>query len=218
FINNPYEKLSKPFYKTQKKEKPLIGFVGNANGSLKKYVTELYFYILYTFKKLLNSIQTDSQKFYPSSIKRYYYLKKLSKSNKIETNFIFRKKYRAGIKSEAEKIKTTQEFFENLYNCPYTFCLRGAGNFSVRFYETIAMGRIPVIVKTDFRLPLNSLINWEKHCVLIEENNFIADFLQFHSNITPYDFEQMQINNLTLWKDILKRESYFITIASIFNK
>ena len=177
---------------------------------------EFILYSIYCYKRVFKIIKTDKQFFYPSSYKRFNFLKQFSENKKVKTDFIFREKYRAGIKSEAEKIKTSKEFSENMLQNPYTFCLRGAGNFSVRLYETLAMGRIPVVIKTDFRLPLQSFIYWEKHCVLLNQDNFVTDFIDFHNQITSSDFELMQINNLKLWNEFLNRESYFKQISAIF--
>lgn len=216
FVNSPYNTPGISFFPIPKKEKPSIGFVGNANGSMKKYISEFILHGMYYFRRVVKKVPTDLQPFYPSSIKRYRFLKMLSDSNAIETDFIFRHKYRAGIKPDEDKAKTSKEFSENMIRNPYTFCLRGAGNFSVRFYETLAMGRIPVVVKTDFRLPLQDLIKWKNHCVLLEADNFVADFVRFHSGISPEDFEKMQISNYKLWREVLNREAYFSVVATIF--
>jgi hypothetical protein len=82
----------------------------------------------------------------------------LRKNKLIDTNFILRNKYRAGVTSESQRECATRAFFDNIFNNPYTFCLRGAGNFSVRFYETIVMGRIPLLIDIDIRLPIEGVI------------------------------------------------------------
>jgi hypothetical protein len=51
----------------------------------------------------------------------------------------------------------------------YTLCLRGGGNFSKRFYETLAMSRIPVLVDTDCLLPFESVFSWESHIVRVPD-------------------------------------------------
>ena len=217
FINNPYDgNLGISFQTISKTTKPSIGFVGNANGSLKKYISEYLLYQRYCFKRFFKIIHTDKQFFYPSSCKRYTFLQKLQNNDAITTDFIFRDKYRAGVKTEFDKTKTTQEFYQNILLNPYVFCLRGAGNFSVRFYETLAMGRIPVVIKSDFQLPLHNQINWNKHCLLLDENDFESQFILFHNQISEDNFIKMQMDNLILWNQFLSRELYFKNIHSIF--
>ena len=218
FISDPFSVLKKEFEPIPKKKLPSIGFVGHADGTMRKWGNEFSIYLYHNLKRISKQVFDDYQSFYPSSIKRYQFLMALQRNNQIKTNFIFRKKYRAGVKTEVEKMKTTIEFFENIYNNPYTFCLRGAGNFSVRLYETLAMGRIPVIIDTDIRLPLDDIINWKKHCIIATENDFVNELIHFHSTINEKDFEQIQINNRNLWLDYLNRDTYFSHIYSIFKE
>lgn len=217
-IMDPYHDLKKEFYPIAKPLLPLVGFVGYANGSLFKWFKEFSFYLFHNSKRITSQFFGDYQSFYPSGKKRYKLLLALQKNSQIQTNFIFRKKYRAGVSTEVEKILTTLEFFENILSNPYIFCLRGVGNFSVRLYETLAMGRIPFIIDTDIRLPLDSIINWENHCVIATESNFMEKLIDFHQKISEEDFQNMQVNNRNLWLQFLNREAYFTTLSTLFKE
>lgn len=217
-ITDPYLVINTVFKPIPKNKLPAIGFVGNANGSFFKCFKEFIIYILYNLKRIKSKVPEDYQTFYPSSIKRYQSLLAFQKNNKITSDFIFRKKYRAGAKTEADRKKSNLEFLNNIYQNPYVFCLRGAGNFSVRLYETLAMGRIPVVVDTDIRFPLKNIVSWHKHCVITNENDFVEKLIDFHNCITDKEFEQMQINNRNLWLNYLKRESYFNAIYTVFKE
>ena len=215
FINDPYETLKKEFLTLNKEKQPSIGFVGHAKSGLAKYGKELFSHFKREYRKDL----ADKQSFYPSSVNRINYLNILSKADGLNTNFIFRDNYRAGITTEKAKAETTLEFYNNMYANAYTFCSRGVGNFSVRFYETLAMGRIPVLLNTDCRLPLSDTIDWAKHCVIIEENeiNKMAEtILEFHNSKDEGQFFKLQKNNRLLWESTLKRHQYFIAIHDAF--
>jgi hypothetical protein len=216
FIEDPYLKIKKNFSPITKSQLPQIGFVGHASNTWSKKIKEILVYLIYNIKRWIKKIGTDYQDFYPSSSKRYQLLTLLQKRKDIKTDFVFRNKYRAGVKTVEEKTKTKMEFYENMAQNPYTFCLRGVGNFSVRFYETLAMGRIPFVIDTDFRLPLNEYINWQKHCIIAKEDQLIETLLNFHQKISSEDFELMQRNNRKLWENYLEREAYFLNIYSIF--
>ncbi len=218
FINDPYSSLSKEFKTITKLPEPQIGFVGHASGSVGKWIKEFLLFARYNCKRFVGKVRTDYQPFYPSASKRYHFLKILSKNEQLKTNFVYRNQYRAGVKTEPEKTATTLEFFKNMESNPYTFCLRGTGNFSVRFYETLAMGRIPLIVDTDFRLPLNCLINWEKHCVVVKADQVVETLVDFHQKISAEDFELMQQNNRKLWLTYLQREAYFLNMYWLFKE
>ncbi|MCL6294680.1 exostosin domain-containing protein [Jejuia spongiicola] len=222
FINDPYQSnLKESFSTLKKKNKPNIGFVGHAQGGLLKYIKEYLSYMKTNFNRKLKQNKIDFQPFYPSSIKRKEYLDLLLISNKIEAQFVLRKKYRAGVKTIEDKQKTTQEFYQNIYNNAYTFCIRGAGNFSVRFYETLAVGRIPVLLNTDCRLPLSDIIDWKKHCVILDvtkKESLEEQILKFHNSKGEDEFETIQKNNRNLWETHLKRESFFIKFYKVFKK
>lgn len=215
-IMDPYLQLQREFQPIPKTALPRIGFVGHADGSKSKWGKEYLIFLYHNFKRISKQAITDYQPFYPSSTKRYHFLSGLKENKQIETNFIYRKHYRAGAKTEEEKKMSTLEFFENMAGNPYVFCLRGVGNFSIRFYEALAMGRIPFVIDTDFRLPLDTIINWEKHCIIVSENNYMDVLIHFHKKISEKDFERMQINNRNLWLNDLSREAYFRHIHSIF--
>ena len=222
FINDPYpQRLPQGFSVLKKEELPSIGFVGHANSGVLKYVKELLSHVRYTYKRKLGFMLADAQSFYPSSIKRARYLQKLRLLKALKTNFILRDNYKAGVKTEADKQRSIQEFYNNIYNNAYTFCSRGVGNFSVRFYETLAVGRIPILLNTDCRLPLEHNIDWNKHVVILNPSNGIAidqQILQFHNSLSLEAFEELQNNNRILWETHLNRPEYFLHIHNTFIK
>jgi hypothetical protein len=48
-------------------------------------------------------------------------------------------------------------FHINMKGNVYNLCVRGAGNYSQRLYETLASGRIPVYVESGGRLPFDHM-------------------------------------------------------------
>jgi hypothetical protein len=141
----------------------------------------------------------------------------LETSAQIETNFIYRNNYRAGFKTREELEASTLEYYENVRNSDYVLCVRGGGNFSIRLYETLMMGRIPVFVNTDCILPLEDKIEWKKHVVWLEwdDRKGIAEMVSnFHTNLHPDAFKSMQLANRELWKNGLSVTGY-LKILSI---
>lgn len=220
FINDPYASvLTQGFTVFKKTSKPNIGFVGHAQSSVLKYLKDYTNHLKYQFKRKSNKILADKQRFYPSSVKRANYLQTLATNEGLETNFIFRTKYRAGSHTPETQQKTTRQFYDNLFNNAYTFCIRGVGNFSVRFYETLAVGRIPILLNTDCRLPLSNQIDWTKHCLIINASSHvtIADqILEFHNSLSASEFENIQHSNRNLWLNTLQRDAYFLEIYKQF--
>ena len=220
FFEDPIEKFKLKFYTIDKNEEPSIGFVGHSATGLKKLAKEFLVFIKANFRRIIGKDATDFQSFYPSSVKRFYFLKKIKSLTTIQANFIHRAKYRAGSVSEIDRLKTTIEFFNNIQENPFTFCMRGAGNFSVRFYETLTLGRIPVIVDTNFELPFSKTINWDKHCIVVKED--FSDFEQkvktFYNSISSEDFVQLQLDNRKIWENYFTKEGYFVSLHTRLQK
>ena len=134
--------------------------------------------------------------------------------------FILRNKYRAGVTNNKDFHPTTLEFYDNLKNSPYIVCVRGAGNFSIRFYEALAMGRIPVFINTDCSLPLDNTISWKKHVVWVEykDRHKVAQKVkQFHEALTEDDFIALQNSNRKLWAEQFRLQGFFKSFISLIN-
>ncbi len=220
FINDPYlENIKEDFVALKKQELPKIGFVGHATTGLMKYFKEFKKYLEINLQRIFGNKFADYQPFYPSSIKRLKCLNQFKLDKNVDSNFILRGKYRAGVKTSEDRERTTKEFYQNIFESPYTFSMRGNGNFSVRLYETLAVGRIPVLLDTDCLLPLNNKIDWKKHCVIIkkkDEELIPQKLIEFHNKISEKDFETLQIINRDLWVNYLTRHTFFKHIHDAF--
>lgn len=197
--------------------KPVIGFCGQANPSVFNAAKEIFKTSLRNLKNRIGRSKDEAQQLLSTSFLRASVLRKLQESAEVETNFILRKKYRAGITSNKDSHKTTTEFYNNLKDSDYVVCVRGAGNFSVRFYETMAMGRIPVFINTNCALPFDKEINWKKHVVWVEykERKQVAQKVkEFHEALSKEDFIDLQFSNRKLWEEGMTLSGFFINLIS----
>ena len=78
------------------------------------------------------------------------------------------KKHRPDLKSEDRELlvnnvrcKLRVNFRQIMNRNIFSFCPRGRGNYSIRFYETLRAGRIPVMVDSDQVFPCEDLIDWD---------------------------------------------------------
>lgn len=210
FMNDPLERNDLTLNIHDYKDQPQISFTGFANSSILESLRVSLSTIKGNFKRLLNKDKSDAQSIYNAAGKRYSYLKQLELDSVIQTDFIYRDKYRAGAVNELQREQTTTEFFQNLNNSPYTFCLRGAGNFSVRFYEALALGKIPVLVDTDVQLPLEKVIDWDLHICRVQVDQDISKaLLEFHQAHHSDSFIDLQKSNRLLYENYLVRHAYF---------
>jgi Exostosin family len=214
FIADPIQK----YYHTNDittvpyQEEPLIGFCGMANTSLAYALEELMRIARRNIKFYMGISASLPQEILPTTFRRAQLLEKLRKSKKINTQFIYRKSYQGGALTEADKMKITQEFYDNIKESQYILCFRGAGNFSIRFYETLAMGRIPIFVNTDCILPLADVIDWKQHVVWIEyheRHRIVEKVLEFHHRYNASTFEALQLRNRKLWEEKLTLTGFF---------
>ncbi len=216
FIQDPLKTFysSRKIYMRPYMDKPQVGFCGFAKTSRVDAAKELMKIKLQNILSLLGLRNKEPQQFLSSSYFRGRVLGILEDSPKIKTNFIVRKNYRAGIMHDITH-NTVIEFYNNIKDSDYVLCARGSGNFSVRFYETLAMGRIPVYVNTNGGLPLDNQIEWKDHVVWVEKSeiNCIGEKINdFHKKMDSGEFQKLLLNNRKLWEDRLTLGAYFKTI------
>ena len=91
----------------------------------------------------------------------------------IKTNFILRKFFFGGAEKEKSisKINLIKDFYDNMEQSHFIICNRGSGNFTMRFYQCLSAGRIPVLVDTDMLLPFTDRIPWKEFIIMEEDEN-----------------------------------------------
>jgi hypothetical protein len=190
----------------KKNTKPTVGFCGQARTDFPKEFAKTGRIALKNLLSYCKLRYEDPQSLSSSTLLRSKVLGYLQNSNDIIANFIIRDKYRAGAQSEKDRRKTSLEFYQNILESDYTVCVRGGGNFSKRFYETLAMGRIPLFINTDCNLPFDDEINWRQYCLLVEysEISSIEDRVINHfENLDGDGFVNLQERYRALWDNVL---------------
>lgn len=194
----------------EKPSKPVVGFCGQASSG--------------RFSEIARSARlalqraawkVGARKWEPATVEhtalRSRVLERLVRSPLVQTNFVLRKKYRGG-DATGDNNDLKAEFVRNIVESDYTVCVRGTGNFSTRFYETLCLGRIPVFVDTDCRLPLDETIDWKRYCIWVTESEIcsIAEKVaDFHNSLTDSEFKHVQAACRKLWFGHLQRDAYY---------
>lgn len=203
------------------RKQPIVGFCGQANLSKWNALTEMFKQQTRNFKSYLGFSYLEPQKTVSTTYLRASLLKTLETSPDIDSRFIKRKQYRAGVTKNKEAHDTTTEFYNNILESQYVLCVRGAGNFSVRFYETLMMGRIPLYIHTDGYLPLSDEIDWKAHVVWVDYKNRhnISEVLcDFHQQLDQEGLRALFIKNRKLWEEKLTLSGFFEAHKSKFLK
>jgi hypothetical protein len=196
-----------PPIRSQKAAKPLVGFCGQANSSRVSLIaarnlqTQLAYVLRMTDYEPIRPIK-------PHLLLRQAALNHLSSCPDVEDNFIIRKQSTTRMtKNNAWR----EQFVQNMHDTEYTLCIRGTANYSIRFFETLAMGRIPVFVDTDCALPLEHLINWKAYCIWVDasELSSIGEHIsEFHHRLSPHRFVELQRACRELWVKYLSSEGF----------
>ncbi len=84
------------------------------------------------------------------------------------------------------------EFLHTSAKCKFSFCPKGQGLSSYRFYESMHLSTIPVLIADSSALPYTDEINYDKICVRIPESK-VGDFDYIDKTLKDVDIFQMQL-------------------------
>jgi len=113
---------------------------------------------------------------------------------------------------ESDQSDYRQGFYKSIHRSLYSVCCRGTENYAIRFYETLCLGRIPVVVDTDLRLPLEESIDYERHCLIIPKSKAgraAQLILEHHQRHSGEQLRQQQLANRRLWETHLSPASFY---------
>lgn len=103
------------------------------------------------------------------------------------------------------------QFVRNLNDADYALSVRGDANASVRFYEALSLGRIPLFLDTECVLPLEDRLNYRDFCVFVDYRDLptIGDMLaEFHRRLSDEAFVMMQRKAREAFRDYLRMDAF----------
>lgn len=193
----------------EKGKVPVVGFVGWGKISFRQRMRTL--------------IKELPRRFVSIFIKRYVVYRKgvfwreraikiFEKSKLVRSNFIIRSSYSGHTNTLVGDFeKNRREFVENILGSDYTLIVRGDANAATRFYETLSLGRIPVVIDTECMFPLEDKINYKEFCVFINytDINRAPEILaQFHENLSSEQFVAMQEKARYTFENYLRYDAF----------
>ncbi len=205
----------------KKGEKPVVSFCGYAGfPSLKTHL-----------RYLVKNAYLDARSIFgdPHSLvlKRGIYFRRkalaqLAASSRIDTNFLIRSTFSGNVASAAkDPAVLRREYIDNILNSDFVLAPKGDGNYSVRFYEALSLGRIPLLIDTDMRLPLEGVIDYSAfilrvpHTELYRLGDIVADF---YEKLTDEKFAAMQLRAKEVFQTHLRYDKYFNTVFPILKE
>jgi hypothetical protein len=180
----------------KKSDKPVVGFCGWADfKNLKNALGYLIGNALIDVQKLLSGKPNLEVR------KKGLYFRKralsvLKNSALIRPNFIIRSSYSGHRETiSVDPAAARSEFIGNILASDFTLCVKGDGNYSLRFYEALSLGRVPLLIDTDCVLPLEHILDYSDFIVRVDYRDLagcdqiLGDYYQ---HLTPEKFEMMQ--------------------------
>lgn len=182
---------------------PVVGFCGWASyGSLTGWLS-------YFIKCILNTPVVKK----PGLYFRRKALTALSTSEKVKTNFVIRSSYSGSEKTLTIDPKIARkEYVENMKNSELILAPKGDGNFSVRFFEALSLGRIPLLIDTDCSLPLENEINYRELIFKVDHSKIkelASKVSEFYAEISEEEYLVRQKKCREVFEKYLKIESFF---------
>ncbi len=189
-----------------KGELPTVGFCGWASyRRIKEWVS-------YGIYNLMESLVG-----HPARKKGLYFrrhaLKFLKKSPKIISNFIIRSSYSLNSKTlTVDPAVARKEYVDNIKNSDFTLAPKGDGNFSVRFFESLSLGRIPLLIDTDCPLPHEDEIDYDTFILRVDQskiNELPQIVSDYYSSLTPESYLEKQKMCREVFEKYLKIDIFF---------
>ena len=88
----------------------------------------------------------------------------------------------------------------------FSLCPRGKGNYSLRFYETLRAGRIPVLLDTEMVLPCEDRIDWHDAIVCKKTpKELMKTILDWTEN---RDLRAIQMRCREIWEQCARFSSF----------
>ncbi|MFA6039751.1 MAG: exostosin family protein [Candidatus Peribacteraceae bacterium] len=104
------------------------------------------------------------------------------------------------------------EYVDNMLQSDFSLVVKGDGNYSYRFYETLSLGRVPLFLNTACRLPLEDVVDYGAFTVFVEQGQMhrLADVAaERYRGFTPEGFLQMQRRAREAFEKYLRVDSFF---------
>jgi len=122
------------------------------------------------------------------------------KSRIVGNNIIYRNEYHVTseiFSNKYNKIKQEDEYKQILQRSLFSLCPRGSSCSSVRFWESLHAGSIPILISDNWLLPE---WDWNNTIIKIKEKEFESmtynDISQLLNQITPEKINSLYVNTL----------------------
>lgn len=140
----------------------------------------------------------------------------LAADSRIDTRFIVRATFSASAKTiSLDPAVARAEYLDNMSASDFVLTPKGDGNFSVRFYEALSLGRIPILIDTDMVLPFEDILDYAAFTLRVPYTDIdrLPDIVSsFYDSLDDQTFEAMQRAARAAYTDVLRYDRFFKTL------
>ena len=105
--------------------------------------------------------------------------------------------------------KIIDDFKNNILESHFTICNRGVGNFSMRFYQVMSLGRIPVLIDSDMIFPFENEINWNDLIITAKnEIELISKIESFWNHKSNEEIVELQLKCKKVFQEYLSPKGF----------
>ena len=137
----------------------------------------------------------------------------LGRDPRIELHAIVRNSFSGNRKTvEVSPEQARREYIDNMTKNLFTLAPRGDGNQSLRFFETLSCGRIPVLIDTDISLPLEDRIDYDAFMLRIpwqKLDELPERVWQFWDSHSEDEIRAMQLQARRVFEEYLYAPAFF---------
>ena len=187
-----------------KRALPVVSFCGQAG-----YQTPVQ-WLKYYLKVLLHSAAPERRL---GTYWRRAALRALKRSPLVATNFIIRRSFSGAARTiELPPAKARAQFIDSIVGSDFVLAPKGDGNYSNRFIEALALGRIPVLIDTYVALPLQEVVPYDKIMVRVpmREVARAAQYVRgFYDALDEEGWKDRQRLARSVFERYLRQSSFF---------
>ena len=189
----------------EKKLKPTVGFSGWATLSSWQ-----------TMRALVKELPTRIHGLWDGRFRahkkgiffRQQALRVLSNSPRVGTSFVARSSYSGHLDTASASAEALQrEFVDNLIETDYALDVRGDANNSIRLFEILSLGCIPLVVDTERNFPFSDILDYSSFACIVDFRDIEKlpeKLMEFHATLTPEKYVEMQRRARAAYQDYFR--------------
>ena len=131
----------------------------------------------------------------------------------VVTRFIVRKTYSGNTHSiELDPHTARKEYIDTIRESDLTLSPKGEGNYSLRFFETLAASRVPLLIDTCMELPLEHVVKYDECTVRVPFSSIATlhdQVVEWWKGISEGEYVQMQQNARKAFTEYLRIDKFF---------